>query len=113
MKIMSSRKFLEIQKVEIPETVLYYETIKVYVDEYPELQGKSDEEIVEYVKDNLSTLKSNNPHYDTLEEMVDDSDFDYEKSNNFDSKITVELYEEDENSDEEDDGEYYDDEEDD
>lgn len=112
---MANRKFIEIQKIDSPETFLYYESVKIYVDEYPELEGKSEDEIIQYVKENLSNMKSNSPYYDTLQEAVDDADFDYEKCNHLGTEIQVDLFEEDddyeEGEEEGDDGEYYEDEE--
>ena len=77
--------------VEYPETTLIYRSIKINVEDYPELKGKSDDEIIDYIKENASEMKpTKDEFYDSLYEELADQDIVREKIPHVDSEIWVE-----------------------
>ena len=100
---MSENKIFEVGYVEYPQTSLYYRSIKINTSDYPELDGKTDSEIIEYIKENSYEMKSNEEYYDSLGEELADQDIIREKIPHVDSEIWVEVANDSTEDDEEED----------
>lgn len=108
---MSDNKIFEIGLIEFPETSLYYRPVKIDVSNYPELEGKTDEEIIQYLKDNAGEMAPTDDFYDSLEDELRDQDVIREKIPYVGSEIWAEVAKEgDDSEDEDSDDEDYDDE---
>jgi len=80
-------KTISIKMVEYFNTMIVREPVTINVEDYPELNGMSEEEMQEYIKENWSDMKSTNEQwYDSLYEECSQSDVVREK-------ITGEEYE--------------------
>lgn len=88
---MSENKIFEVGYVEYPQTSLYYRSIKINTSDYPELDGKTDSEIIDYIKENSYQMKSTEEYYDSLGEELADQDIVREKIPHVDSEVWVEL----------------------
>jgi len=103
---MSEKRIFEVGYMEYPNTTLIYRSVKVDISNYPELEGKTDEEIVDYIKENAYEMKpTDGDSYDSLGEELADQDIIREKIPHVDSEIWVELYDEGDDSDDEEDDE--------
>jgi len=103
---MSEKRIFEVGYMEYPNTTLIYRSVKVDISNYPELEGKTDEEIVNYIKENAYEMKpTDGDSYDYLGEELADQDIIREKIPHVDSEIWVELYDEGDDSDDEEDDE--------
>ena len=47
---MSEKRIFEVGRIEYPETILYYRSVKIDVNDYPELKDMTDDEIISYTK---------------------------------------------------------------
>jgi len=88
---MSEKRIFEVGYVEYPQTSVYYRSLKIDVSDYPELDGKSDKEIMEYIKDNAYQMDATEEFYDSLGEELADQDVVREKIPHVDSEIWVEV----------------------
>jgi hypothetical protein len=88
---MSENKTFEVGYIEYPKTSLYYRSIKINTSDYPELEGKTDDEVIDYIKENAYQMKSNEEYYDSLGEELSDQDIVREKIPHVDSEIWVEV----------------------
>ena len=74
-------------------TFLYHDEVEIDIDQYPELQGKSDEEITEYIYTNASEMEVPEGYrygenlYDACMEM----DVAHEKIKNEEYDLNVEF----------------------
>ena len=105
---MSEKRIFEVGYIEYPQTSLFYRSLKIDVSNYPELEGKTDDEIVEYIKENAYQMDATKEIYDNLGEQLADQDIVREKIPHVDSEIWVEASSgdtEDSDDDEDEDGE--------
>ncbi len=59
------------------------EPVEINTDNYPELEGMSDEEVKEYIRLNASEMKPSNPEwYESLEDELYQMDIRRDKTNN-------------------------------
>ncbi len=74
-------------------TYVYREQIEINVDDYPELEGKSDDEIIEYIQNNASDMKApgNNDYVDNLYDACMETDIDRDKVTNEEYELNVQL----------------------
>lgn len=89
---MSEEK-LETIKVYVTEsydTWIRREFIELNIADYPELEGKTYEDIKDYVENNTEEMKATNDNYGSLSEQLWDRDIERDKINNEDSAINVE-----------------------
>ena len=99
---MSEKRIFEVGYMEYPNTTLIYRSVKVDISNYPELEGKTDEEIVDYIKENAYEMEpTDGDSYDSLGEELADQDIIREKIPHVDSEIWVELYDKEDDEDEE------------
>lgn len=100
---MSDKKVFEVGYIEYPNTTLIYRSIEIDTDSYPELQGKTDEEAIAYIKENLYEMTPTEEFYDSLGDELQDQDVIREKISHIDSEIWVEVAKPSDDSSEEDD----------
>lgn len=74
-------------------TYVYRGQIEINVDDYPELEGKSDDEIAEYIQNNASDMKApeDYDYADSLYDACIEMDIDSDKVTNEEYEIDVEI----------------------
>jgi len=89
---MSEEKLetIRVYVTESYDTWIRREFIELNIADYPELEGKTYEEIKDYVENNAEEMKATNDNYDSLSEQLWDRDIERDKINNEDSAINVE-----------------------
>ena len=83
-------KTVKVYVTESYETWLRREVVELDVEDYPELEGKTLDEILEYVENNAEDMKATSDSYESLSEQLWDKDIERDKINNEDSAINVE-----------------------
>ena len=77
---VESPKTISVKMVEYYNTMVVREPVQINVADYPELNGMSEEEMKDYIKDNWSDMKSTNEEsYDSLYDECMQSDVMREK----------------------------------
>ena len=100
---MSNKKIFKARYAEFPQTILIYRELDIDVSNYPELDGKTDDEIIDYITNNAENMKPlNDEFYSSLGEELRDQDIIREKVPRTTSEIWVELSDEDEEDDDDD-----------
>ena len=92
---MSEKRIFEVGYIEYPKTSLIYRSLKIDISNYPELEGKTDDEIIDYIKENAHQMDATEKFYDNLGEELADQDIVREKIPHIDSEIWVEVSSED------------------
>lgn len=88
---MSEKRMFKVGYVEYPQSVLIYESLDIDVSNYPELEGMSDDEIMDYIQLNASNMKpSDDEDYSSLYEELRNGDVVREKISRVDSEIFAE-----------------------
>ena len=64
------------------ETTIYREPVELNLDDYPELEGLTREEAIEYVESNAWEMKPTDDDYDSLAEQLNDMDIRRDKITN-------------------------------
>jgi hypothetical protein len=101
---MSEKRIFEVGYMEYPNTTLIYRSIKVDISNYPELEGKTDDEVIDYIKENAYEMKpTDGDSYDSLGEELSSQDIVREKVPHVDSEIWAEVSDETEDDEDEDD----------
>jgi hypothetical protein len=78
--VVTAPKTISVKMVEYYNTMVVREPIQINVADYPELNGMSEEEMKDYIKDNWSDMKSTNEEwYDSLYDECMQSDVMREK----------------------------------
>ena len=78
--VATSPKTISVKMVEYYNTMVVREPVQINVADYPELNGMSEEEMKDYIKDNWSDMKSTNEEwYDSLYDECMQSDVMREK----------------------------------
>lgn len=63
---------LSVNVVESNTTYVVRQSIEIDSENYPELVGKTEDEIKEYIRENMWDMDSTNPDYSSLgEELID------------------------------------------
>lgn len=89
---MSQKRIFKVRYIEYPQTTLIYDALEIDLDFYPELKDKTDQEVIEYIKENAWEMKSTDPEiYDSLVDELQDMDIIREKIPRIDSEIDVEI----------------------
>jgi hypothetical protein len=65
---------VKIYQTEEYTTYIVREPITIDLDDYPELEGMTNDEIVEYLKESSFEMKAQNEDYDSLSEELEDRD---------------------------------------
>jgi len=87
---MSEVKTIKVYVTESYSTWVRRESIELNIEDYPELEGKTYEEIKEYVENNADEMKPTDDFFESLSEQLWDKDVERDKINNEDSEINVE-----------------------
>jgi hypothetical protein len=78
--VVTAPKTISVKMVEYYNTMVVREPIEINVENYPELNGMSEEEMKDYIKDNWSDMKSTNEEwYESLYDECSQSDVMREK----------------------------------
>jgi hypothetical protein len=86
---------VKIHQTESYTTYIVREPIIIDLDEYPELEGMTNEEIVDYMEGNSSEMKpQNEQYYDSLSDELVEKDIIRDKINNEEYSYRVEDSEE-------------------
>ena len=99
---MSEKRMFTVGYIEYPETTLFYRSIKIDVSNYPELEGMTDDEISDYIKENASEMKPTKDFYDSLYEEIADQDVVREKIPHVGSEVWAEPSDDNDDDDDED-----------
>jgi hypothetical protein len=65
---------VKIYQTEEYTTYIVREPISIDLDDYPELEGMTNDEIVEYLKENSFEMKPQNEDYDSLSDELEEKD---------------------------------------
>jgi hypothetical protein len=78
--VVTAAKTISVKMVEYYNTMVVREPIEINVEDYPELNGMSEEEMKNYIKENWSDMKSTNEEwYESLYDECSQSDVMREK----------------------------------
>ena len=86
-------KKINLRLIEYQRTMVVRDSVEIDLDNYPELSGKSDEEISEYIKENISDMKplpGSESWADSLYDELMEMDITREKDLGTDTEIEVE-----------------------
>jgi hypothetical protein len=76
---------------DIELAVMSHASVEVGPDTHPELEGMTEDEMIEYIKENIYEMSAfRTEDYDSLGDEIEDSEIVREKYVNQDSKIVVE-----------------------
>jgi hypothetical protein len=96
---MSEKRIFNVGYIEYPNTTLIYDSVEIDASNYPELEGKTDDEVIEYIKENAWEMNPTNPDvYDSLGEELSDQDIIREKIPHVDSEVWAEVSSSDNNT---------------
>jgi hypothetical protein len=86
-------KTIEIRMTESYSTWVVRESMEINVEDYPELEGMTEEEMTDYIMSNASEMKpTNDEWYDSLYEELMQMDVTREKITGEESEIVVEGF---------------------
>jgi len=86
-------KTIEIRMTESYSTWVVRESMEINVEDYPELEGMTEEEMTDYIMCNASDMKpTNGEWYDSLYEELSQMDVTREKISSEESDIVVEGF---------------------
>ena len=86
------KKKIKVRMTESYRTYIVRESIEINVEDYPELDGMSDEDIQDYIILNASDMKPTNEEwYDSLYDELIGEDVIRDKITDEESEIIVEL----------------------
>jgi hypothetical protein len=83
-------KTIKVFITESYDTWVRRESIELNIEDYPELEGKTYEEIKEYVENNAEDMKATDDFFESLSEQLWDRDIERDKIKNEESAINVE-----------------------
>jgi hypothetical protein len=83
---------VKIYKTEAYSTWIIREPVEIDTENYPELNGLSEQEIEEYIFENLEEMKpTDDTYYDSLDEEINGRDVRREKISGEESEIKIEF----------------------
>jgi hypothetical protein len=91
LNIMSEQtpKTIAVFATEYYETSITREPVELNLADYPELEGMTTEEAIDYVESNAWEMKSTNDNYDSLAEELNDMDIRRDKITNETQEINA------------------------
>ena len=91
LNIMSEQtpKTIAVFATEYYETSITREPVELNLADYPELEGMSQDEAIDYVESNAWEMKSTNDNYDSLAEELNDMDIRRDKITNETQEINA------------------------
>jgi len=88
---MENKKSIKVYFEEYETHYIRKASVVVNEDTHPELKGMSEEEMVKYVEENISSMKAVNPDIANLEDEVMYAEEDWDRYYNESSKTVVEV----------------------
>jgi hypothetical protein len=93
MSTETTPKTIEVRMTESYSTWVVRESLEINVEDYPELEGMTEEEMTDYIMSNASDMKaSNEEYYDSLYEELIGMDVVRDKITGEESEIIVEGF---------------------
>jgi hypothetical protein len=93
MPTETTPKTIEVRMTESYSTWVVRESLEINVEDYPELEGMTEEEMTDYIMSNASDMKpTNDDYYESLYEELLGMDVTREKITGEDSEIVVEGF---------------------
>jgi hypothetical protein len=93
MSTETTPKTIEVRMTESYSTWVVRESMEINVEDYPELEGMTEEEMTDYIMSNASDMKSSNEEwYDSLYEELLQMDVVRDKITGEESEIVVEGF---------------------
>ena len=93
MSTETTPKTIEVRMTESYSTWVVRESLEINVENYPELEGMTEEEMTDYIMSNASDMKpTNDDYYESLYEELLGMDVTREKITGEDSEIIVEGF---------------------
>jgi hypothetical protein len=93
MSTETTPKTIEVRMTESYSTYVVHDSMEINVEDYPELEGMTEEEMTDYILSNASDMKSSNEEwYDSLYEELLQMDVVRDKITNEESEIVVEGF---------------------
>lgn len=77
-----TQKTIAVFATEYYETSITREPVELNLEDYPELEGMSPEQAIDYVESNAWEMKPTNDDYDSLAEQLNDMDIRRDKITN-------------------------------
>ena len=88
----TTQKTIAVFATEYYETSIVREPIELNIEDYPELDGMTAEEAIDYVESNAWEMPSTNPEmYDSLADELNDQDIHRDKITNESQEINAQL----------------------
>lgn len=86
-------KKINLTLIEFQKTMVVRDSVEIDIDDYPELHGKNDDEISEYIKENISDMKplDGSDWADNLYDELMEMDITREKDLGTETEIEVEF----------------------
>jgi len=87
----TTQKTIAVFATEYYETSLTREPIELNIEDYPELEGMTPEEAIDYVESNAWEMASTDEDYESLAEQLNDQDIRRDKITNESQEINAQL----------------------
>ena len=84
-------KTIAVFATEYYETSITREPIELNIEDYPELEGMTAEEAIDYVESNAWEMKSTDDDYDSLADQLNNQDIRRDKITNETQEINAQL----------------------
>lgn len=88
-------KKISVSLIEYQRNMIVRSPVEIDSNDYPELEGKTDDEIIEYIKENISDMKptedGENLGFDSLYDDLMEEDIVRDKDLGTDTEIEVEI----------------------
>ena len=87
----TTQKTIAVFATEYYETSLTREPIELNIEDYPELEGMTAEEAIDYVESNAWEMAATDSDYDSLAEELNSQDIRRDKITNESQEISAQL----------------------
>ena len=90
-KTETTQKTIAVFATEYYETSIVREPIELNIEDYPELEGMTAEEAIDYVESNAWEMAATDSDYDSLAEELNSQDIRRDKITNESQEISAQL----------------------
>ena len=87
----TTQKTIAVFATEYYETSIFREPIELNIEDYPELEGMTAEEAIDYVESNAWEMAATDSDYDSLAEELNSQDIRRDKITNESQEISAQL----------------------
>lgn len=87
----TTQKTIAVFATEYYETSIVREPIELNIEDYPELEGMTAEEAIDYVESNAWEMSATDSDYDSLAEELNSQDIRRDKITNESQEISAQL----------------------